>query len=190
MVRFDGSEAMHFLAGFETIDSCPHMWKFLGKCKALVRLPTVLMVKVVLFPRTDACPSFGALTRYPCFPRRGVHGRDGFRPQGCLKNVQLYVKFSGTDLGELLLAVKRALSWSLSLLGRAPDYLSQRLGRSAGWPHALDYIYVVLVDVVLLSGITICRRLLSSYLDCDMVFVVSQAHMCIFRAMSPSIYTL
>ena len=57
-----------------------------------------------------------------------------------LNNLQLYVEFSGTDLGELLQAVKQALSWSLSLLGRTPDYLSQRLGRSAGWPRALDYI--------------------------------------------------
>ena len=153
-VRSNGSEAMHVLAGFKTIDSCNRMWKFLRKCKTLVRLPTVLMVKVVLFPRKWECPQFGTLTRYPSCPRRTrypscprrtrypsrVYNDPYRRPNWDLEDLQLYVEFSGTDLNELEQAVKRALSWSLSLLGRAPDYLSQRLGRSAGFPHALDYI--------------------------------------------------
>ena len=130
-VPVHASETLHVLAGFETIEGSNHMWKFLGKCKTLVRLRTVLMVKVVLFPRADAFPSYGAVTRYPCFLRGSRQPR--LRPHRFFNHLQLHVEFSGTDVCELLQAVKRAYSWSLNLLGGAPDYLSQRFGRSARW---------------------------------------------------------
>ena len=140
------AETFHVVAGFEKIDCCNNMWKLFGKCKTLVRFPTVLMVKIVLFPRRHTFPSLGSVTRYPCFPR-------GLRtsPLGshwCIQNFQLHAEFSGRHVGELLQAVKRALSWSCSLLGRAPDYLFQRVGGSARmfrllglWQHSVIFSY-------------------------------------------------
>jgi len=127
------------------------------------------MVKVVIFPRTENFPGSDksytgqqiVLTRYPCFPRRVDKWSrdrskldDGFRDamiMAELNTSQLYVEFSGTDLLELLRAVKCALSWSSSLLGRVPEYLSQRFGESACLRHALDSICGTLDSIYLHS---------------------------------------
>ena len=131
-VEADASETLHLVTGFRTIPCCNQMWKFLGKCKTLAKLRTMLMVKVVLFPRWSVFPSHGARTRYPCYPRKSgslerLFGLEIFTPKVKIDSLQLHLEFSGTDLSVLLQAVKCAFSWSLRLLGRVPDHLSQRI---------------------------------------------------------------
>ena len=61
----------------------------------------------------DECPNFNSLTRYPCFPRRGIRSfpnRFVARARGLDQNMQLYIEFSGTDLGMLLKSLKMAIS--------------------------------------------------------------------------------
>ena len=135
-VRRNNSESVQVLLGYSSPQYCKVMAKFLSRCKGLSVCPGILMVKVVIYSsgydgsRNEHAVHQGALTRYPCRPHRG-HREPGMRthPGGCVAGTQLYIEIVGR-FAALQTACQQAIVWSQALLGRPPDYIAQRLGRS------------------------------------------------------------
>lgn len=131
-IRRNGSENVQVVLGFSSFFLNLELSRLLANWKEARKNIDICMVKVVIlhqsFMRTGVPMS---TTRYPHFPRRY-----GFRMQypatyiGNGEGYALYVEITGR-LHALLSVVQKMLRTSEETLGKSPDFLWQRLGRSA-----------------------------------------------------------